>query len=44
MTRPYPFGHPGLASESAGLDLAQIWLRLARSGLSFFSMLYLFVD
>jgi hypothetical protein len=34
---PYRFAlHPGLASEPAGLDLAQIWLGLARSGLPFF--------
>jgi hypothetical protein len=32
---PYPFGHPGLAGEPAGLDLTQIWLGLARSGLPF---------
>jgi hypothetical protein len=38
----YPFGHPGLAGEPAGLDLAQIWLGLARSGLPlfFFSLIY----
>jgi hypothetical protein len=28
--------HPGLAGEPAGLDLAQIWLGPARSGLPFF--------
>jgi hypothetical protein len=34
---PYRFAlRPGLASEPAGLDLAQIWLGLARSGLPFF--------
>jgi hypothetical protein len=33
----YHFAHrPGLAGEPAGLDLAQIWLGLARSGLSTF--------
>jgi hypothetical protein len=41
--RPYPFGHPGQASEPAGLDLAQIWLGLARSGLSFFFFYALFI-
>jgi hypothetical protein len=35
-TRPYPFGHLGLAGEPAGLDPAQIWLGPARSGLPFF--------
>jgi hypothetical protein len=37
---PYRFAlHHGLASELAGLDLAQIWLGLARSGLPFFFFL-----
>jgi hypothetical protein len=39
--------HPGLAGEPAGLDLAQIWLGLARSGLSsFFSLgfIYLMIE
>jgi hypothetical protein len=37
---PYRFAlHPGLASEPVGLDLAQIWLGLARSGLPFFFFL-----
>jgi hypothetical protein len=31
--------HPGLAGEPAGLDPAQIWLGLARSGLPFFFFL-----
>jgi hypothetical protein len=31
-TPPYRFGHPGLAGEPAGLDPAQIWPGLARSG------------
>jgi hypothetical protein len=35
----YPFGHPGLAGEPAGLDPAQIRLGLARSGLPFFFFL-----
>jgi hypothetical protein len=38
-TSPYPFGHPGLAGEPAGLDPAQIWLGPARSGLPFFFFL-----
>jgi hypothetical protein len=38
-TSPYPFDHPGLAGEPAGLDPAQIWLGPARSGLSFFFFL-----
>jgi hypothetical protein len=42
---PYPFGHPGLAGEPAGLDPAQIWPGLARSGpFFFFSVFYLFAD
>jgi hypothetical protein len=43
---PYRFAlHPGLASEPVGLDLAQIWLGLARSGLPiFFPLLYLIAD
>jgi hypothetical protein len=35
-TRPYRFVHPGLAGVPAGLDPAQIWPSLARSGLCFF--------
>jgi hypothetical protein len=42
---PYPFGHPGLASEPAGLDPAQIWPGPARSGpLLFFLCDYIFAD
>jgi hypothetical protein len=44
---PYRFAlRPGLASVPAGLDLAQIWLGLARSGLPFFflSEICLFAD
>jgi hypothetical protein len=39
----YRFAHrPGLAGEPAGLDPAQIWLGLARSGLStFFSLCFI---
>jgi hypothetical protein len=33
---PYPFGHPGLAGEPAGLNPAQIWPSLARSGRFYF--------
>jgi hypothetical protein len=41
---PYPFSHPGLAGEPAGLDPAQIWLGLARSGLSsFFSLCFIYL-
>jgi hypothetical protein len=36
---PYPFSHPGLAGEPAGLDPAQIWLGPARSVLPFFFFL-----
>jgi hypothetical protein len=36
--------HPRLASQPAGLDLAQIWLGLARSGVPFFYVFYLFAD
>jgi hypothetical protein len=43
---PYRFAlHPGLASEPAGLDPAQIWPGLARSGpFLFFLCVYLFAD
>jgi hypothetical protein len=41
--RPYSFSHPGLAGELAGLDPAQIWLGLARSGLSSFFPYVLFI-
>jgi hypothetical protein len=40
---PYPFGQPGLASEPAGLDPAQIWIGLARSGLSFFFLCFIYL-
>jgi hypothetical protein len=36
--------HLGLAGEPAGLDLAQIWLGLARSGLPFFFFYVLFIS
>jgi hypothetical protein len=35
--------HPGLASQPAGLDLAQIWLGLARSGLHAFIFFIFFL-
>jgi hypothetical protein len=42
---PYRFAlHPGLASEPAGLDPAQIWPGLARSGpFLFFSSVFIYL-
>jgi hypothetical protein len=40
----YRLAHcPGLPGEPAGLDPAQIWLGLARSGLSFFSLCFIYL-